>query len=217
MSPPLEPGSIAGVVLAGGGSTRMGRPKATLPWRGRTFCEAALRAIADAGCAPLLVVSGVHAEATGRAIPEDLDVTHLRNPTPERGQLSSLKLALAWLATRRDVGAALVSLIDHPGVRATTVERLRDAAQPDSIVVPIRGGRRGHPVVFGTDLFAELGTTPDDQGARAVVRRDPARVVEIEVDDPAIHMDVDTPSDLREAQTEAATPTAKNAGGGAHR
>ncbi len=192
---------IAGVVLAGGRSARMGRPKATLPWGDGTFVAAVLRTLSNAGASPLLVVCGAHATETARALPAELDVSLVSNPAPARGQLSSLQVALRALG---DVDGAIVSLVDHPAVRAETVSALLDAVRPDRIVVPRHQGRRGHPVVFGSELFAELCATPHEAGARAVVRADPARVLELDVDDAGIHVDIDTPDDLAAATRDRA-------------
>lgn len=174
----------------------MGRPKAALPWGDGTFVGSVLRTLSDAGASPLLVVCGAHATETERALPAGLEVALVSNPAPERGQLSSLQVALRALG---DVDGAIVSLVDHPAVRVGTAAALLQAARPDRIVVPRHAGRRGHPVVFGSALFEELCATPHDAGARAVVRAAPARVIEIDVDDPGIHVDIDTPADLATA------------------
>ncbi len=187
---------IAGVVLAGGSSTRMGRPKATLAWAETNFVGAVLGTLSEAGASPLVIVCGEHAAETNGSLPPELAVTQLRNPEPGRGQLSSLQLALAALS---DVEGALVALVDHPAVRTDTVAGLLHAARPDRIVLPRHQGRRGPPVFFGADIFAELLATAHELGARAVVRANPARVVELDVDDPGIHVDIDTPADLASA------------------
>lgn len=177
----------------------MGRPKASLRWGAESFVAASLRPLHEAKCAPLVVVSGQHATETEALLPADLSVRRLRNPEPHRGQLASLKLALRALADTGGLRGAMVSLIDHPGVRAETVERLCERARPDRITVPRFETRRGHPVFFGSALFPELLATPDELGARSVVRRDGSRVDVVDVDDPAVVRDLDTPADLRDA------------------
>jgi len=193
--------TAAGVVLAAGASRRMGSPKAALLHEGRTFVACVLGALHGAGVHDVVVVTGAAEQAIADALPAGAAVTLARNPDPERGQLSSLKTGLRRLtdvAPRAD--AVVVALVDHPAVASATVRALLDAAQAlpgAAIVVPAHGGRRGHPVLFARALWAELLATPDESGARAVVRADPARVVEVAVDDRGILVDVDTPDDLR--------------------
>lgn len=219
--PPLTaPSSMrcAGVLLAGGASTRMGRPKATLPIDGDTFATRIARRLAEAGCAPRIVVAGRHARETFAAIasapavdgkgpdreptdPHFEDCVTLVNDRPERGQLSSLRVALEWLVAHAPrCAAALVALVDHPAVRSETYRALCKAAASAppgrTILLPTCKGRRGHPVVFARAVWPELLALPEGSTARAVVHADPARILEIEVSDPGIHRDVDTPADL---------------------
>jgi molybdenum cofactor cytidylyltransferase len=183
----------------------MGRPKAALAHEGETFLGRIARLLAANELTPLLVVVGEHAEESRSAAPSELAIEFLVNTAPWRGQLSSLKLALARLANEIDpVDGVLVALVDHPAVHGETIHRLRSAAEDlvrrtaraHAILVPTHAGRRGHPVVFLRSVFEEIARTPDDLGARAVVRRDASRVLEIAVDDPGILRDIDTPADL---------------------
>lgn len=174
----------------------MGHPKATLPWGDGTFVSTALRTLASGGLGPLVMVCGAHAPETRAALPRGIDVDLLENPAPERGQLSSLKLALGHLASQGTTTGAIVSLIDHPNVRVDTILRIREAGEPARIVVPRHDDRRGHPVYFGRALWDEILAADDAGGARVVVRRDPARVRELATDDPGVLVDVDTPADF---------------------
>jgi molybdenum cofactor cytidylyltransferase len=177
----------------------MGTPKAGLRLAGRTFLAHAIAALDGGGVGDVVVVAGASVEAVRAALPEDRAVSVVLNPAPERGQLSSLKIALAHLGMAADVDAVVVALVDHPAVRATTVAALLAAADDDpatTIALPTHAGRRGHPVLFARALWQELLDTPDDLGARAVVRADPGRVRLVPVDDPGVVTDVDTPEDL---------------------
>jgi molybdenum cofactor cytidylyltransferase len=80
-------------------------------------------------------------------------------------------------------------------VVAALVDAFRRTGAP--IVVPTFQGRRGHPVLFARSTFAELLDAPDDQGARAVVRKDPGRVTEVPVSDSAVLEDLNTPDDYK--------------------
>lgn len=205
---PTAGGVVAGIVLTGGASQRMGVPKAGLLHEGCTFLARVLAMLRSGGVVDVVIVSGSAHDAVLAALPAGDAARVLRNPQPERGQLSSLKIALSDLRARTPRPAAvLMALVDHPMVSASTVARLidawrsaspgRDATGRPTIVVPTYVGRRGHPVLFAASLWDELLATPDDRGARAVVRADPTRVREVPVDDPGVCIDVDTPEDFR--------------------
>lgn len=206
---------FAGIVLSAGDSRRMGRPKAGLDYGGQTFLARAVHALADGGVAPLVVVAGRHREAVAAALPADLPVELLHNPEPDRGQLSSLKIALLHLQSlAAPLAGAAMTLVDHPAVRGETVAKLLAAVggrdDDARIAVPRFGDRRGHPVVFARDVWSEILATPDDLGARAVVRRVPERVRIVDVDDPGVLVDVDTPDDLARAIAGASTTEPRN-------
>jgi molybdenum cofactor cytidylyltransferase len=184
------------VILAAGASQRMGRPKADLRYEGQTFLERALEALCAARLDPIVLV----VDAQRAAVTTAPDSRHIIvNHEPARGQLSSLKLALRHLSAPPVTAAGVVvALVDHPLVAASTVGALVHAARAGdhSILLPSYRGRRGHPVVFMRAVWDELLDTPDDLGARAVVRRDAGRVGNVPVDDPGILVDIDTPADL---------------------
>ena len=120
----------------------------------------------------------------------------LRNPAPERGQLSSLLVALKAV-DHPGVGAMLVTLVDLPLVSPATVhavlEGYRRTGAP--IVRPARNGRHGHPILFDRSLFDELRRADPALGAKPVVRAHAADGLEIEIEDDGAFADVDTPED----------------------
>lgn len=196
----MEPTRGAAVILAAGLSSRMGRCKALLTCRGVSFLRGLCDRLSAAGIEDRWVVLGPASTAARDTLPADWpDARVLFNPAPERGMLSSLHLALQALPPA--IAWLLVAPVDHPAVRTETLRLLvqaADAAPGNAIVLPRSDQRRGHPVVFGRALFPELLALPADQGAREVVRRDPARVREIAVEDPGVWRDVDTPADYEE-------------------
>ena len=188
---------IAAIILAAGASERMGFPKALLPYRGRPFLTGILEACYAAGIERRVVVLGHFADKIKDTIDlSDATVTHSRDL--DAGPIGSVWAALDALA-HDPVDAVLVWPVDRPHIAVATVESLvdgfRSTHQP--IVVPTHEGQRGHPVLFGRAVFAELLGAPRDEGARAVVHRDPARVAEIPVDDAAVLEDFNTPEDYK--------------------
>lgn len=186
------------ILLAAGESRRMGYPKPLLKVGSRTFIEILAAAILQS-VARLIVVVGAHADAVRAAIPADPRILVVENPDFLKGQLSSIKAALPRV--RAAAAGALIHLADHPMVRAETfaavVDSYRRAGKP--IAIARYRGRRGHPVLFARELFVELAAAPEDQGARAVVLADPSRVAYVDVDDPGVLADLDTPEDLERA------------------
>lgn len=186
---------IAGIILAAGESSRMGRDKALLPFGRETFVEH-LMGVLRSEVGPLLVVLGHHAEEIEMRLARVPDIQIVRNPDYRLGQLSSLQAALRVLVNR-PVDGALVCLVDHPAITREVVravlERFRNHAS--RIIIPTCNGRRGHPVLFAADLFQELLDAPLEEGARVVVRRHAAEVELVETGEEGILLDVDLPAD----------------------
>ena len=207
---------IPGVVLAGGASSRMqGRPKALLPTGtgGETFLDRIVSTLRAGGVGDVVVVTGRHhAPVVERAARLPPMVRVVRNPHPERGQLSSL-LAALQVVDRPGVRAMLVTLVDLPLIAPATVRAVLDTWRRTGapLVRPGRGGKHGHPVVFDRALFRELRQADPVRGARPVVRAHAPNGVVVDVDDGGAFDDVDTPEDYRRCF--GAAPPALGAGG----
>ena len=193
---------IPGVVLAGGASSRMGgRPKALLPTGhgDETFLVRIVSAMREGGADDLVVVAGHHLYAIGSAVEVMVPpVRLLHNPASERGQLSSLLVALEAIDDP-SVSAMLVTLVDLPLVSPATVRAVLDGYRRTGapIVRPTRGGRHGHPVLFDRSLFDELRRADPERGAKPIVRAHAADGLEIEIDNEGAFTDVDTPQDYQ--------------------
>ncbi|UJR80238.1 nucleotidyltransferase family protein [Sandaracinus amylolyticus] len=182
---------VAGIVLAAGRSVRAGRIKALATLEGETWIARAVRAQRESGIERVVVVLGEpHAAPIARALPEG--ARWVRNPTPERGMLSSLQVALATLDAERVV----VSLIDHPRVRASTVRALIAALDAGALVArPRFAGRRGHPYAVAGAAIRALREAPLDRSARDVLLG-MVPALDVEVDDPGVLDDLDSRSSV---------------------
>lgn len=188
---------ISGILLAAGESRRMGSPKALLPYQGQTFLERICTAFFDAGVDELIVVLGAWEDKLRPALPRHPSLRTVVNPHYAQGQLSSLVCGLGALSP--DSEAAVVNLVDHPLIRTETIAALIASFRTDPlpIIIAAHRGKRGHPVLFSRQVYAELLAAPLDKGAKTVVRKDPARVRHVPLDDPGIVADIDTPQDYR--------------------
>jgi molybdenum cofactor cytidylyltransferase len=185
---------IVAVVLSAGESSRMGRPKALLPIDGQTFIERIVAALKQTRVGKIIVILGHNASELQPKI-SHLPVEILINTDYKLGQLSSLQLAVRHLHLDHDCDGMLVHLVDHPYLTPALVQEMirRFYETKKRIIVPKFHGKRGHPVIFSRELFAELLSAPADQGAKAVVNAHRADTLEIETEEAGIALDIDTP------------------------
>lgn len=192
---------VVAVILAAGASRRFGaedKRRARLP-EGRTLLATA---VANAAVFPTLRVV-IRDEDDPRALGLEADTPVIRAPHACGGLGASLADAFTALADDSElaeVAAAAVLLGDMPGLQADTLRLLQRHAGRERIVRLHHAGRPGHPVVFGRDLWPALTTLHGDAGARGVIQRHRDRYHEVEVNDPGIHLDIDTIADLASGQ-----------------
>lgn len=185
---------IPAIVLAAGASTRMGRPKALLEAGGRTFLRAILETLRDGGISDAVVV----VRPGDLSLLEEIAGTGFGrvvvNARADEGQLSSLIAGLDAIEAP-GVDGALITLVDVPLLTAATVRLLlaRAAVSRAPIVRAVHQGRHGHPVIFTRRLFDALRGADPSAGAKAVVRAND--VEDVEVPDPGVTEDIDTPAD----------------------
>jgi molybdenum cofactor cytidylyltransferase len=192
---------ISGIVLAAGASTRMGQAKAALPLgkTGETVVARVVKTVLDGGVPSLVVVAGAHIDAVLAAMPvREPRARVIEHHGWEQGQLSSLLAGLAAIDTPL-LEAALVTLVDVPLVRPSTVAAVIEAWRRDRapIVRPVDGDRHGHPVIFDRSVFDALRSADPAIGAKAVFAAYRSRILDVEVKDPGAFEDIDTPEDYR--------------------
>ncbi|NLF13987.1 MAG: nucleotidyltransferase family protein [Anaerolineaceae bacterium] len=188
------PMPVAAVLLAAGGSRRMGQTKQLLPIDGQPMVRRVAQTVCQAGLAQVVAVVGAEGEGVARAL-ADLDLEIVHNQAWQRGMSTSVRAGIE--ALRPEIEAALLVLADQPGLTLDALKALVEAyrATRAPIVAPYYQGRRGNPVLFARSLFADLGQVEGDQGGRALLVRYERDVARVDLDDAAILLDVDTRQD----------------------
>ena len=190
---------LAAVILSAGASSRMGRPKALLPYREGTFLEHLIQVTRQPRIGVTRIVLGAGAEVIRTMAKLDPSIVVL-NPEWEQGQLSSVCAGLRSLEGI-DVEGIVLCPVDHPLVSARLVSDLVDRFYEENkaIVLPTYKGRRGHPVIFSSALFGELLAAPADKGARSVVWAHATEVVEVPTEEEGVVLNLNDPDLLKRA------------------
>ena len=186
--------NCTGLILAAGESRRMGSPKALLPYRGRTFLDTLIALFAER-CEPVIAVLGAPFEWRHPG-----GVRIVVNENYLTGQTSSLQAGLREVPA--DAEGVLLTLVDHPAVSPETIDALLVAPRP-LIRIPRYKAERGHPIWFSRELIPEFLAVPLDAAANTVTRAHRAETEFLDLDDPGITADIDTPEAYRALLAEA--------------
>lgn len=186
--------AVGAVLLAAGGSIRMGKVKQLLPWRGKPLVRYAAELAYSSGLNPVVVVTGSAAEAVEAAL-SDLPVLITRNENWESGQAGSIQTGIQ--AIPGECGAAVFLLSDMPQVPASLIlsELELHSRISTPIIVPRVGGSRTNPVLFDRVTFADLTILTGDTGGRALFDRYPVHWLDL--GSVSSLKDVDTPADYQ--------------------
>jgi molybdenum cofactor cytidylyltransferase len=196
--------ALEAIVLAGGAGARFGGGKLTHAWRGGALIDGALAAAFAAPARTVTVVTGADAnvEAATRAFAERmgqaarLHFVHCAGHAEGMG--ATLRAGVESLPA--DAAGVFVFLGDMPLIPPAILPALADAlAASAPAAAPRHAGQRGHPVLFGADLFPQLKALAGDQGAREVLRALGDRLALVETTDPGVLVDIDLRGDLEGA------------------
>lgn len=191
---------IAAVILAAGASIRMGQPKLLMPWNGKPILHYAVSTALESGLSPVLVITGKYHDELAAAL-YSYPVTLVHNTDWLDGQSTSVRRAI--LSLPKLISAVIFLLGDQPKIPAAAIQALvgyyiKSNPRP-SILAPVVNGRRANPVLFDRSVFPDLLKLEGDAGARQVFAKHPP--VTIEMNEPGLLFDVDSPEDYAALNT----------------
>lgn len=177
---------------------RMGYPKALLPLESDCFLTWILKVAQNAKLGKPTVVLGKNAREIQTRI-QEWQIDLLINTEPERGQLSSIQMALSSLPP--ESGAAMIWPVDQPLVSVNLVDNLARKFLDSSALIayPMYGERLGHPAIFHRNLFREFMEAPLEEGPKEILLSHQADTAVLPTDEPGTVYDFDTPSDYEAA------------------
>ncbi|WP_339672381.1 nucleotidyltransferase family protein [Dasania marina] len=187
--------NIAAIVLAAGLSTRMGtQNKLLLPFNNASMIVQVIQAALTAQLQNIIVVTGHEADAVVQAT-QGLAVRCVHNPNFVSGMASSLRCGLQALESNdQPIDGAIMLLGDMPLVSGADIKKLLAAfSNNDQIIAPYYQGKRGNPVLWGSDYFAEIKQLSGDSGAKALLTRHANNMIKVPVDHQGIFADIDSP------------------------
>jgi len=184
---------IGGIVLAAGGSTRFGKPKQLLDWKGVPLVKHAARIAMNAGLSPVIVVTGSESDKVSGALGGETLIIY--NPDWQNGQSTSVKAGVESLPEL--VGGAVFLLVDQPLIPPGLIRLLRQkhAQSQADIICPVVENDPGNPVLFDQRVFDELSHLAGDQGGKAIFKEHTPQLVNW--DDPDAQQDIDSPEDYQ--------------------
>jgi molybdenum cofactor cytidylyltransferase len=192
---------VVGILLAAGGSSRMGTAKQLLPWKDSSLIKHIVSKIVDSGLDRTFVVIGAYEDLIRDEI-ASLPVEIVFNPDWESGQSSSVKAGLS--AIPENTGAVIFFLADQPNISQLLIRSLieKHSAGLNSIIAPIIAGQRGNPVLFDRSTFGDFWMLEGDAGGRQLFSK--FKVAWLDWYDESILIDIDTNEDYRIQSTNSA-------------
>lgn len=188
-------GKIGGLILAAGGSSRLGRPKQLVHFQGKTLIRNAAETLVDSSCDSIVVVLGAEIDGSTSEI-ADLPINICINHNWQTGMSSSIKAGLKELVKLEgNLSAVVVTLCDQPHITTENIDQLVTEFQQANprIVAAQYGETVGVPALFSKELFNDLLELKGDKGARQLIRDNLPFVERIEIEKAAI--DIDHPDD----------------------
>ncbi len=187
---------IGGLLLAAGGSSRLGRSKQLVHFEGQTLLRRAAESMTASIFDPVVVVLGSNSDESAVEL-KGLAATICLNENWRSGMSSSIGVGLAKLIRiEPEIGAVLISLCDQPFITSEMLDRFGEkfATTNAAVIAAAYNGVTGVPALFSRELFGELSRLDGDKGARDLIR---SRTDIVVIDLPEASFDVDTSGDVK--------------------
>jgi molybdenum cofactor cytidylyltransferase len=188
-----------GILLAAGESSRMGRPKGLLPWRGTTLLEYQMNSLLQGGCDKVIVVTGKYDVEMSPLLKDRLGVIRAYNPKFLEGKTTSVKAGVGELPD--GIHSIVLLAVDQPRP-AWVIEkvlRLHTDFGAD-VTSPGFDGHGGHPLVFDAKLRPELAAiTEENEGVRQIFRKSEIDHQRVKFDSAIVRLDINTPEAYEDA------------------
>jgi molybdenum cofactor cytidylyltransferase len=191
--------NAVGVLLAAGESSRMGRPKPILPWRGTTLVEYQMNSLLQGGCDRVIVVTGKYDAEMAPLLKDRPGVRRAYNPKYAEGKATSVRAGIGDVPD--GVHSIVLLAVDQPRP-AWVIGRILKIHTDFSAEVTSPGydGHGGHPLVFDSSLRTELAAvTEEGEGVRAIFRRPGLNHHRVEFDSAIVRLDINTPESYENA------------------
>lgn len=226
MDSPKQNKSVGVIILAAGASSRMGKPKMLLPWRGTTVIGHVISQWRELGAGQIAVVhrtndakllealNTIHGNDACSLFPpergegeysvvkqsNDSTIQLITNPQPERGMFSSILCAADWNGWKRGISHWAIALGDQPHLHLETFDALLKCSSQNPAVIcqPVNQNKAGHPVILPQSIFRELKETRAET-LKDFLKPFSAQTVYCSVADAGLSFDMDTPEDYKKA------------------
>ena len=187
---------IAGIILAAGGSVRMGDQNKLLETiHGTPMIKKVVQSALNSNLETVYIIIGHEAKLIRQCISDEL-VHWVENPAWSSGMASSIRYGIKALKNNYD--GAMILLGDMPFIESIIINQLLAQYQKKKIVVPVKDGRQGNPVLFSSAFFADLKLLGGDKGAKPIIKKNPDSVIIANVLRDTIFHDLDTPDQIKE-------------------
>lgn len=191
--------NAVGVLLAAGESSRMGRPKPLLPWRGTTLVEYQMNSLLRGGCDQVIVVTGKYDAEMVPLLDGRTGVVRAYNPNYAEGKATSVRAGIYEVPD--GVHSIVLLAVDQPRP-AWVIERVLKVHTDFGAEVTSPGydGHGGHPLVFDSSMRSELAAvTEEGEGVRAIFKRPDLNHHRIEFESAIVRLDINTPEAYEKA------------------